>query len=70
MPSHTSVGHTNFYTQVAYLYLRHFEVLQGYDHLHYWLGSGGNTRLLYSFGEANAYDLLTYLDFAQDTSRI
>ena len=57
MPSHTSVGHTNFYTQVAYLYLRHFEVLQGYDHLHYWLGSGGITRLLYSFGEANAYDL-------------
>ena len=33
-----------------------FLVLQGYDHLHNWWGSGGNTRL-YSFGDANAYDL-------------
>jgi len=57
MSSHTSVGHTNFlYASCIYLFA-HFEVLQGYDHLHYWLGSGGITRLLYSFGEANAYDL-------------
>ena len=56
MSSHTSVGHTNFYTQELEYLLVAFLVLQGYDHLHNWWGSGGNTRL-YSFGDANAYDL-------------
>jgi hypothetical protein len=49
-------AHKFLYTQVVHLFAAFGVLQQGYDHLHYWLGSGGNIRL-YSFGDANAYDL-------------
>ena len=42
--------HISFDTQVVHLFAAFGVLQQGYDHLHYWLGSGGNTRLYIHLG--------------------